>query len=147
MNHALRFTLDYPTVGKARPQVTKNGAYFKGNYKHWKATSTTDLRSQRLQIERDWGLAFPITNPVSLYVAFWGMNLGDGDNCQGAIMDSLVRAGILQNDSFKWLPQGNWYRFPGKRGQTKWAEIVIQPALVSAKQWREWFPLGGGKAA
>jgi len=52
-------------------------------------------------------LKIPIAHPVSISMEFRGKHTPtiDIDNASGAVLDSLVSAGILINDSIKFVPK------------------------------------------
>lgn len=78
-------------VPKARPRVTSNGTYMPANYTTWKLAAMGDMRAQ----------CEPISGAVAIDIALTGKHSrrGDADNIAGAILDALVKAGIIDGDN------------------------------------------------
>ncbi len=86
------FFLEGPIVPKARARTTANGTYHPHRYKSWKENAVFDLESQYT--------GAPLSG-VSVSVEFHGKHRrnSDLDNMLGAILDALVQAGVLKDDS------------------------------------------------
>ena len=94
------FELPMRVMPKARPIVTRNGTYMPPKY----------VANQNLIIEslvEQWRDNGPLE--------FWHLTIvwkdkqgrGDGDNREGAVMDSLVKAGVVIRDTEKANPSCN----------------------------------------
>lgn len=110
------FELPFAMQSKKRPRVTRNGVYYDNAYKTWSRIAVETLYLQ-------WD--GPSINEIKLLsVTFLGGNMRmDGDNCIGAVMDAMVKANIVKNDTVKQIPIGLWCYKPGIKPES--IEIVI----------------------
>jgi Holliday junction resolvase RusA-like endonuclease len=90
------FTLTGCIVPKARARVTRNGTYHPHRYQHWKRDAITSLTLQAVEL----GLNEPLSG-VAIKIQLVGKHSrrGDLDNIAGSVLDALVQAGILKDDS------------------------------------------------
>lgn len=84
-------TLDGPIAPKARPRFGGN-AYLPSKYRDWKNDAIMDFRSQ-YHGEPLEGVA------VAVELSGRHSRRADADNIVGAILDALVQAQVLRNDS------------------------------------------------
>ena len=89
--------LEGRVIPKKRARTFKQGkrtiTTLPDNYRKWKQSAIASLRKQsryhRLNVEP----------PIEVYAWFLGFAAGDTDNLKGAIMDALVGAAIIPDDS------------------------------------------------
>ena len=86
-------------VPKARPRVTKRGAFIPKKYRQWKDGAIAEFK-------RQWGDRSPLGHPVSVSISLRGKHYkgSDLDNLAGSILDALQQAGILKNDNCGHVP-------------------------------------------
>lgn len=87
-------------VPKARARVTCNGSYLPKRYRDWKQAAVLDILSQ---VAQDRTL-LPIAR-AAVKVQVQGKHRGDLDNLAGAILDTLVAAGVLKDDRLACVPE------------------------------------------
>jgi Holliday junction resolvase RusA-like endonuclease len=75
---------------KARPRLGRGGVHLPTKYRDWKDDAIAELLSQSRPPE-------PLAK-AEVSIAIGGKQRGDLDNIAGAILDSLVQAGILLDD-------------------------------------------------
>lgn len=93
----IKFWLNGRVIPKPRPRVTRRGTYMPSNYIEW--------RNQQIAYLYDQDLIQQLQTPVSISVIFVGFLQGDADNVIGAIMDLLVEAKLIPDDSPKYVPK------------------------------------------
>ena len=79
---------------KKRPRFNSDQgrAYHDDRYTKWLAEAVGQLQEQ-------WQQQPPITRTQKVTIQLWGHRRGDCDNLAGAVLDSLVKAEILADDS------------------------------------------------
>ena len=87
----IRYWIPGVVVPKARPRVTKNGSFMPQRYQDWQRLAIAELLLQRND-------RTPLVYPVAVKVLLQGKHRGDLDNLSGAILDALVKVGILEDD-------------------------------------------------
>lgn len=92
--------LNGAVVPKSRPRVTSNGTYMPRRYRDWKQGAILDILSQVSSVR----VALPIAK-ASICVQVQGRHRGDADNVAGALLDTLVEAGILRDDRLTCVPE------------------------------------------
>jgi Holliday junction resolvase RusA-like endonuclease len=97
-------------VPKARPRVTRTGhAYMPATYKE---------NQELLQIWFTQQLK-PFNVPVTVELVFKGRyGKSDLDNLSGAILDAMVKSGIIANDSTKYVPALKIYHVDAPAAET-----------------------------
>lgn len=86
----MRYTLTGKVTPKQRPRFGSGRAYLPSKYRDWKDNAIAELLSQSRP-----------PNPIDkaeVSIDLFGSHRGDLDNLAGAILDSLVQAGILLDD-------------------------------------------------
>lgn len=77
--------------------VPGRGRALSGDYRAWKKLTAQILAAQRPLPK------FVLPVEVTVYVGERGKGNGDIDNCSKAILDALTAAGIIHDDSRKWV--------------------------------------------
>lgn len=88
-------------VPKARPRFRGSAVSLPKNYKADQQRLKNCFKSLKGEF-RDEGISFG--SPVSIQL-FYSQVQGDGDNIVGSIMDSMVKAGIIKDDSRRYVPR------------------------------------------
>lgn len=107
-------------VGKARPRFGRNGAIHTCNrYGEWKANAILQLLALKLP---------PAPTPAKVDCFFVNFFSSDSDNLIGSVLDALVQAEILQNDSSGYVVEssGKFVKTRKKRGEEKPVGILIR---------------------
>lgn len=81
---------------KARPRLLKNHAYLPEKYRNWKKDTIATLREQ-------WTRPSLKKTEVVVITGARGQR-GDLDNIIGAILDAMVQARVIKDDSVKNVP-------------------------------------------
>lgn len=92
-------------------------------YRAWKKEAAACLMAQR-PLPR---FAMPVE--LTIYVGENGVGMMDSDNVSKAYIDTLVQAGVIQDDSRKWVRRTAPEWVPGMAG----AVIVIEAATVAPR--------------
>lgn len=88
--------LDGNVVPKARPRVTRKGTFMPHRYRDWKTAAIFDFRAQAVEL----GLTTPLSGvAISIQLVGKHPRRGDLDNIAGSVLDALVQAGVLKDDS------------------------------------------------
>jgi len=101
-------------IPKARPRVPTIGrAYMPAEYVAWKRQAILSLQEQW----KEMGRSDPLNTPARISVQIEGKyrRSRDSDNTDGAVLDAMVQAGILQNDNLKWVPGSSADLFYSKK--------------------------------
>jgi Holliday junction resolvase RusA-like endonuclease len=107
----LILSIDGQVVPKARPRFKSGqGGFLPQRYRDWKEGAILQLRSQVAMVE-----GFSPMSKVHLAVMIQGASRGDLDNLAGAIMDALVQAGILKDDSVSCVRSLSIQHQPSKK--------------------------------
>jgi Holliday junction resolvase RusA-like endonuclease len=93
-----QFTLDGAVTPKARPRVTDKGTYLPSKYRNWRTFANFSLLEQ----SRTFGITQPLEG-VAVQIDLMGKHpvRGDLDNIAGSILDALVSAQVLRDDSIR----------------------------------------------
>jgi len=114
--------LDGRGVGKARPRFGRGGVvHTASRYGEWKRNAILQMKALRLP-------AAPCPAKVDcLFVNFFS---SDSDNLIGSVLDALVEAEILQNDSSGYVAgsSGIFVKTRKRRGQDKPVGILVRIA-------------------
>lgn len=113
-------------VGKGRPRFSKNGAIHTcDRYGKWKRDAIAQIKKQCIQ---------KLVTPCFIECLFVNFASSDSDNLQGSVLDALVQAGVLENDSSGYVVgcSGRFVKARKKRGQDKIQGILIRlvPASI-----------------
>lgn len=121
-----KFVLQGAIVPKARPRVTRNGTFLPIAYSQWKSAAI-------VQLQRQAGDRALLLTEAEIGVSLSGKHSrrGDLDNTIGAILDALVQAKILKDDSMMHLT-GASIRLFWNKNQAPKAEILITCSQVNA---------------
>lgn len=128
----LEFFIPGSVTPKARPRVTKNGAYLPKRYKDWRLKAQDELLVQLLKLQTD--IKFPIEKAaVSLKFTGKHRTNSDLDNLAGACLDALTLngAGIIKDDNLNCLPKLNIEFLPDAKQTGVW--ILIEKLKVEKK--------------
>jgi hypothetical protein len=107
-------------VGKARPRFGRGGViHTASRYGEWKNGAVLQLVALKLP---------PAPVPARVDCTFVNFFSSDADNLSGSVLDSLVEAGVLQNDSSSYVVScsGSFARTRKRRGQDKPVGILIR---------------------
>lgn len=84
-------------VPKARPRVPRFGkAYFPKNYQLFQECATASFKEQ-------WNEP-PLESTRNVLIIIRGAARGDVDNLAGAVLDALVKAGVIKDDRVSVVP-------------------------------------------
>ncbi len=113
-------------VGKARPRFGRGGVvHTASRYAQWKNDAVVQIKALRLP---------PAPVPAKVDCYFVNFLSSDSDNLTGAVLDALVEAGVLQNDSSSYViaSTGAFAKTRKRSGQEKPLGILIRisPAQV-----------------
>jgi Holliday junction resolvase RusA-like endonuclease len=114
-------------VGKARPRFGRGGkVYTSDQYGFWKKDAIAQIKSLNLP---------PAPKPCYVECYFVNFLSSDADNLQGAVLDAMVQAEFLQNDSSSYVVgcSGIFVKQPKEKKLEKAIGILIRvtPANVS----------------
>ncbi|MBW4504869.1 MAG: RusA family crossover junction endodeoxyribonuclease [Scytonema hyalinum WJT4-NPBG1] len=107
-------------VGKARPRFGRGGViHTASRYGEWKNSAVLQLVAMKLS---------PAPIPAKVDCTFVNFFSSDADNLSGSVLDSLVEAGVLQNDSSSYVVScsGSFARTRKRRGQDKPVGILVR---------------------
>ena len=107
-------------IGKARPRFGRNGAiHTASRYGEWKR----DAILQMLGLELP-----PVPTPAKINCFFVNFFSSDSDNLVGSVLDALVQASVLQNDSSSYVVEstGKFVKTRKQRGQDKPVGILVR---------------------
>jgi len=85
-------------VPKARPRFNGHNVYLSPNYLNWKKDAIINFK---IQI-KNMNIITPLKN-IFLKIYYYGPIRGDADNISGSIMDALIEASIIEDDSVKYI--------------------------------------------
>jgi Holliday junction resolvase RusA-like endonuclease len=92
-----RWTVPIRAKGKERPRVTQNGTYMPPDYERWRAEFAAG--SPQLRVKPPYGLEITIVRKIpaggknkAKKPGDWCDAPPDGDNVQGAVMDTLMKS-------------------------------------------------------
>jgi Endodeoxyribonuclease RusA len=113
-------------IGKARPRFSSQGiVYTSERYRNWKTSTIVLIKSLNLQ---------PAPKPCFIECFFVNFFSSDADNVQGAVIDSLVQAEYLENDSCSYVVgcSGLFVKQRKRRNEQKSVGVLVQvyPASV-----------------
>jgi len=113
-------------VGKARPRLGRGGIIFTENrYGAWKREAARVIRELNLK---------PAPQPCFVECYFVNFFSSDSDNLIGSVLDCLVEAGVLANDSSGYVVgcSGEFVKQRKERNQDKQVGIlvIITPAQL-----------------
>lgn len=114
-------------VGKARPRFSlRSGSVHTAlRYSQWKCDAILQMKALKLP---------PAPIPAKVECLFVNFFSSDADNLIGSVLDALVGADILQNDSSGYVvaSSGTFVKTRKRRGQDKPVGILIQitPAQI-----------------
>lgn len=112
--------LDGRGVGKARPRFGRGGVvHTSSRYGEWKRDAILQMKALRLP-------AAPV--PAKVDCTFVNFFSSDSDNLIGSVLDALVQAKVLQNDSSGYVvaSTGTFAKTRKRRGQDKPVGILIR---------------------
>ena len=113
-------------VGKARPRFGRGGVVHTADrYREWKRNAILQMKALDL-------LPGPIPAKVDCF--FVNFFSSDSDNLTGSVLDALVEAEVLQNDSSGYVvaSTGTFVKTRKRRGQDKPVGILVRisPAQI-----------------
>ena len=113
-------------VGKARPRFGRNGIiHTASRYGDWKRDAILQLAALSLP---------PAPTPAKVDCYFVNFFSSDSDNLTGSVLDALVQAEILQNDSSGYVVScsGTFARTRKRRGEDRPVGVLvhINPAEI-----------------
>jgi Holliday junction resolvase RusA-like endonuclease len=113
-------------VGKARPRFGRGGVvHTASRYAEWKNDAVVQIKALELP-------SAPV--PAKVDCHFVNFLSSDSDNLTGSVLDALVEAGVLQNDSSSYVVSstGAFAKTRKRRGRDKPLGILIRisPAQV-----------------
>jgi len=110
-------------VGKGRPRFSPSGRVYTGDkYGKWKREAVSHLRTQYIDVR------LPAPCEISCY--FVNFLSSDSDNLIGSVLDALVQAELIQNDSSSFVTGVRGYFTSVRKPKGKDRPIGI---LISAK--------------
>jgi len=125
-------------VGKARPRFTRYGTYMPQRYLDWQTAAISWIKQSGIQ---------PYKVPVEVKCKFVNFFSSDSDNLVGAVIDALVKAEVLQNDSSSFVTgqSGNFCKVYKLRGVEKPVGILVQiiPKNIEELEYDEFLGLLG----
>jgi crossover junction endodeoxyribonuclease RusA len=107
--------------------VPGRGRIMSKDYREWKKTAAQMLHVQK-PLPR---FALPVS--VTLYVGEKGVGQMDADNAAKACLDALVAAGVIHDDSKKWVRRVACVWVPDLRGtvaKLRVAEMDVSAAAI-----------------
>lgn len=112
----LEYRIEGRIVPKARPRNNGRQHYLPPRYRLWKQDAIAQLLPQR-----------PIEphSRVLVKIILVGKHRGDLDNLSGAILDALVQAGVIVDDSVMHIPALSVRYLPDAKQQAH-ARILIR---------------------
>lgn len=121
----VQFWLPGKGIGKARGRyssVTKT-VYLPENYALWKQTAFCYIRTQMMLYD-----IWEAPKPVSITCDFVNFRSSDSDNLTGSVLDVLVDAQFLGNDSSSNVVEssGRFVKVRKKRGEDKKVGILVK---------------------
>ena len=113
-------------VGKARPRLSRYGVHTPTRYAEWKRNTILQLMALKLP---------PAPIPAKVDCFFVNFLSSDTDNLTGALLDSLVEAGVLKNDSSSFVASssGTFVKTCKKRGRDKPLGVLVQIAPMQVE--------------
>jgi hypothetical protein len=112
-------------IGKARPRFSKGVVYTSHKYAAWKRQAIASIRKLKLS---------PAPKPCFVECFFVNFLSSDADNLQGSVLDALVQAGYLENDSSSYVigSSGLFVKQKKERDKEKVQGILVRvsPALL-----------------
>ncbi|WP_414588746.1 hypothetical protein [Scytonema sp. PCC 10023] len=113
-------------LGKARPRFGRGGVvHTASRYSQWKNDAVLQMKALNLP---------PAPVPAKVDCFFVNFFSSDSDNLTGSVLDALVEAEILQNDSSGYVvaSTGTFVKTRKRRGQDKPVGILIRitPAQI-----------------
>lgn len=109
-------------VGKARPRFSKGRVYTADKYGQWKREAIARLLTLKLP---------PAPKPCFIECYFVNFLSSDADNLQGAVMDAMVQAEYLKNDSSSYVVGCSRVFVKQGRGKGKAIGILIRVTPAS----------------
>lgn len=106
-------------VGKARPRFSKGKIYTADRYGDWKKEAIAHIKSLNLPTA---------PKPCAIECYFINFLSSDADNLQGSVLDALVQAGCLENDSSSFVVSSSGIFASQKklRGKDKVVGVLIR---------------------
>ena len=117
-------------VGKGRPRFSSSGKVHTGDrYGKWKRETIKYLNSTYP------GLT--IQTPTYIQCYFVNFLSSDADNLIGSVLDALVQAEIIENDSSSYVPgcSGEFVKIGKPRGLEKPLGILIKARSANQTSW------------
>lgn len=94
-------------VPKARPRTPKSGkgrVFLPKNYINSQKQLASIFKALEYSfIEDDGGSKYPFDYPISVTFSYT-QKMGDADNIGGAILDAMVKSGMIKDDSKGYVP-------------------------------------------
>lgn len=98
-------------VPKQRPREVGKKFILPEGYRKWKDKSVSLVKYSWKSIYADMNVP-PLITLCSIDIKCYGKFLGDWDNISGAILDTLVQAKVLLDDSVKHIAHASFGYFP-----------------------------------
>ena len=116
-------------IPKARPRFSRGKhAFTPKGYRGWLEWAIPLLADASTLTSEDWEY------PLSVEILFRGYTRADLDNAAGAVLDALVKAEVVEDDSLKYISSLKLRYFPRdkKDRSREGVYIVISPDVLSA---------------
>lgn len=99
----ITLTLPLPPQTKKRARTGRHGGYYDTKYTQWK-------RDAEMELRRLWGNRATLEWVESIHTVHYADTLacGDVEGLHGAVMDALVKAGVLKDDGVSQVKKGSF---------------------------------------
>lgn len=118
-----RMLIPGKAMGKARPRKSSrtNRMHMPANYVRWQSSA---VKAIKMQIED----MPPAPMPAVIRCSFVNFLSSDTDNLVGSVLDALVKAGYLQNDSSSFVIEssGKFVKTKKRRGVPREKGVIIE---------------------
>jgi hypothetical protein len=125
-----QFWLEGRGIGKARPRFSSGIVHTCPRYGRWKFDAIATIKKLRLP---------GAPKPCFVECFFVNFLSSDADNLQGSVLDAMVQAGYLENDSSSFVVgcSGVFVKQRKVRNQEKTVGILVRvkPALLELFEW------------
>jgi len=114
-------------VGKGRPRFSNGRTYTDPRYSRWKSAAVIHLIASKVP---------KITYPCFVECHFINFLSSDSDNLIGSVLDAMVEAEILSNDSSGYVVgcSGRFYKIRKQRNQPKCVGILVKVSAATVQE-------------